>query len=62
MVDFINKNTPDTYDYPVTDVVVEPIAEGDAKFVQWVKDQTAEGKGFKYSEVASSNSDEVSLY
>ena len=37
LVDFINKNAPETYDYPVMDVTVEPIAEGNADYITWIK-------------------------
>ena len=50
LVDFVNQNTPVDYDYPVQDVTVEPISQGDSKYIQWIKDQTKEGSGFKYSE------------
>ena len=40
LVNFINEHSPNEYDYPVHDVAVEPVSEGDPQFVAWLKKQT----------------------
>ena len=39
LVDFVNKNIPRAYDYPVQDVTVEPVSEGNKEYIQWIKNQ-----------------------
>ena len=50
VIDFINKHGPTDYDYPVADIMVEPVTKSDTKYTKWVKYQTREGAGFKYSD------------
>ena len=50
LIDFIHKHGPNDYDYPVADVQVEPVTHSDDKYIKWVKHQTRDGAGFKYSE------------
>ena len=50
VINFINKNGPVDYDYPVADIMVEPVTKSDSKYTKWVKQQTREGAGFKYSD------------
>ena len=51
LVDFLNTGTNLNYDYPVPDVIVEPVQEGNMEFISWVQKQTEEGKGFDYDDV-----------
>ena len=37
LIDYINKNNPTTYDYPVPDVVAIPVETGNSKYISWVK-------------------------
>uniref|UniRef100_A0A7S3FVP8 Uncharacterized protein n=1 Tax=Strombidium rassoulzadegani TaxID=1082188 RepID=A0A7S3FVP8_9SPIT len=50
LVNYINANDPTTYDYPVTDVQVEPIQQANKQYIEWVKMQTAPKKAFKYDQ------------
>ena len=37
LINYINENSPNQYDYPVHDVSVEPISEGNKDYVAWLK-------------------------
>ena len=37
LVDFVNQNSPSLYDYPVPDVITEPVQSGDEDYIKWVK-------------------------
>ena len=39
LIDYINKNNPTNYDYPVPDTVAIPVETGNAKYISWVKAQ-----------------------
>ena len=41
LVDFVNKNDPTVYDYPVSDIQVEPITVASNTFINWVNRQTS---------------------
>ena len=38
LINFINTNSPDKYDYPVHNPMVEPITVADKKFIGWIKE------------------------
>lgn len=46
LVDYINHNNPTEYDYPVPNVTVLPVADGNKAYLDWVKENS--GKGLKY--------------
>ena len=50
LINTINTHNPNKYDYPVANIMVEPINKANESFIKWVKAQTASGKGFKYSD------------
>jgi len=37
LIDYLNSNSPDQYDYPVHDIIVEPISTGNAEYIKWIK-------------------------
>ena len=37
LIKFINRQTNLNYDYPVPDVIVEPVQAGNSEFLAWVK-------------------------
>jgi len=37
LIDYINTKNNIKYDYPVPDVIVEPISDGNPEFLAWVK-------------------------
>ena len=45
LVDYINHNNPTEYDYPVPNVTVLPVADGNKAYLDWVK--TNSGAGLK---------------
>lgn len=45
LVDYINHNNPTEYDYPVPNVTVLPVADGNKAYLDWVK--TNSGTGLK---------------
>ena len=49
-IDFINKNSPDLYDYPVPDAIAKPVTTGNPSYLSWVKVQTEKSKGFSYND------------
>lgn len=50
LIDFINKNGPELYDYPVPDVISKPVTNGNPSYLSWVKVQTDKSKGFSYND------------
>jgi uncharacterized protein involved in tolerance to divalent cations len=59
LVNYINQNSPNTYDYPVPDVTVTPISAANTKYVNWVKNQTLDSKAFT---LPAADENENSLY
>ena len=55
LIDFINVNAPNQYDYPVHDISVAPISEGNKNYISWLKKQN---KPFDVS-VKKSDSDKI---
>ena len=50
LINTVNTHAPNKYDYPVQDIMVEPINKANESYIKWVKEQTATGAGFKYSD------------
>ena len=50
LVDFTNQNSPVLYDYPVQDIITEPVNTGDDDYINWVKKQTGKDQSFKYTD------------
>ena len=53
LINFINTHNNNKYDYPVPDVIVEPVQDGNEEFLAWVGRATKEGSGFDYDEPES---------
>lgn len=50
LIDFINQNNPTSYDYPVADVSVLPVNQGNPAYIEWVKKETGSEAGLKVDE------------
>ena len=50
VVDYINKHSDNSYDYPVPDVIVEPVTAANPTWAAFVKKSTGKGAGFKYDD------------
>ena len=50
VVDYINRHNQNSYDYPVPDVIVEPVVKANPSWLSYVKSNTGKGAGFKYDE------------
>jgi uncharacterized protein involved in tolerance to divalent cations len=40
LIDYVNNNNPTMYDYPVPDVTVIPVTQGNQAFIDWAKAPT----------------------
>jgi len=45
LVDYVNNNNPTDYDYPVPNVTILPVSDGNQAYITWVKENS--GKGLK---------------
>jgi len=50
LIDFINQNNPTNYDYPVPDVAVVPVNQGNPAYIDWVKKEVGSEAGLKATE------------
>lgn len=57
LINYINQNSPNSYDYPVNDVTVTPISAANTKYVNWVKNQTLAAKAFSLPENENDDSE-----
>lgn len=37
LINYVNSNSPNQYDYPVHDITVEPVSTGNAEYIKWIK-------------------------
>lgn len=57
VVDYINQHNENSYDYPVPDVIVEPVQQANPTWVSFVKKSTGKKAGFKYDDPEDGESD-----
>ena len=50
LIDYINKHPATTYDYPVPDLTVLPIKDGNRSYIEWAISAVENGKKIKLDE------------
>lgn len=58
LIDYINDNNPNSYDYPVPDISVIPVENGNPAFVKWVKSHTGPSNTLNESSTRTHNDDD----
>lgn len=51
LIDYCNNNNPTLYDYPVGDIIVLPVINGNPEYISWTQTQSGSGAGLNQTYV-----------